>query len=29
MFHLGLWFGSVDEAVAAGCPSTETRFHRC
>ena len=27
MYHLGLWFGSVDEAVAAGCPNTETRFN--
>jgi hypothetical protein len=26
-YHLGLWFGSVDEAVAAGCPSTVTRFN--
>ena len=27
MYHLGLWFGSVAEAVAAGCPNTETRFN--
>ena len=26
-YHLGLWFGSVDEAVAAGCPNTVTRFN--
>jgi hypothetical protein len=27
MYHLGLWFGSTDEAVAAGCPATQTRFN--
>jgi hypothetical protein len=27
MFHLGLWFGSTDEAAAAGCPDTVTRFN--
>jgi len=27
MFHLGLWFGSPDEAAAAGCPNTVTRFN--
>jgi hypothetical protein len=26
-FHLGLWFGSPDEAAAAGCPDTVTRFN--
>jgi hypothetical protein len=26
-FHLGLWFGSPDEAAAAGCPNTVTRFN--
>jgi hypothetical protein len=26
-YHLGLWFGSPDEAVAAGCPGTVTRFN--
>jgi len=26
-FHLGLWFGSPDAAVAAGCPGTVTRFN--
>ncbi len=26
-YHLGLWFGSTDEAVAAGCPNTVTRFN--
>jgi len=25
-FHLGLWFGSPQAAVAAGCPDTVTRF---
>jgi hypothetical protein len=24
--HLGLWFGSPQEATAAGCPSTKTQF---
>jgi hypothetical protein len=24
--HLGLWFGSSQEATAAGCPSTKTQF---
>jgi hypothetical protein len=27
MFHLGLWFGSPEEAAAAGCPDTVTRFN--
>ena len=26
-FHLGLWFGSPEVAVAAGCPPTVTRFN--
>ena len=26
-FHLGLWFGSPEAAVAAGCPNTVTRFN--
>jgi hypothetical protein len=26
-FHLGLWFGSPQAAVAAGCPNTITRFN--
>ncbi len=26
-YHLGLWFGSADEAAAAGCPATVTRFN--
>src|SRR5215813_8641000 len=26
-FHLGLWFGSPQAAVAAGCPPTLTRFN--
>ena len=26
-FHLGLWFGSPQAAVAAGCPNTVTRFN--
>ena len=26
-FHLGLWFGSPQAAVAAGCPNTATRFN--
>jgi hypothetical protein len=26
-YHLGLWFGSPDEAVAAGCPGNVTRFN--
>jgi hypothetical protein len=26
-YHLGLWFGSPDEAAAAGCASTVTRFN--
>jgi hypothetical protein len=26
-FHLGLWFGSPQAAVAAGCPNTPTRFN--
>ena len=25
-FHLGLWFGSPQEATAAGCPGTKTQF---
>src|SRR5215213_5097110 len=25
-FHLGLWFGSPQEAEAAGCPATVTQF---
>jgi hypothetical protein len=25
-FHLGLWFGSPQEAEAAGCPDTPTQF---
>src|SRR5215217_9191575 len=25
-FHLGLWFGSPEEALAAGCPGTVTPF---
>lgn len=26
-FHLGLWFNSPDDAQAAGCPNTTTRFN--
>jgi hypothetical protein len=26
-FHLGLWFGSPQDAFAAGCPNTVTRFN--
>jgi len=26
-FHLGLWFGSPDDAALAGCPNTVTRFN--
>jgi hypothetical protein len=26
-FHLGLWFNSPAEAVAAGCPGNETPFN--
>ena len=26
-FHLGLWFGSPQDAFAAGCPATVTRFN--
>jgi hypothetical protein len=26
-YHLGLWFGSPEEARAAGCPATETPFN--
>jgi hypothetical protein len=26
-YHLGLWFGSPDEAAAAGCAGTVTRFN--
>jgi hypothetical protein len=26
-FHLGLWFNSPTDAVAAGCPGTVTRFN--
>jgi len=26
-YHLGLWFGSPDEAAAAGCSSNVTRFN--
>jgi len=26
-YHVGLWFGSPDAAVAAGCPNTETPFN--
>jgi hypothetical protein len=26
-FHLGLWFNSPDDAVAAGCPNTVTPFN--
>ena len=26
-YHLGLWFGSPQDAVAAGCPNTVTRFN--
>ena len=26
-FHLGLWFGSPDVAIAAGCPNTLTPFN--
>jgi len=26
-FHLGLWFGSPQAAMAAGCPATVTRFN--
>jgi hypothetical protein len=27
MYHLGLWFGSPDEAAAAGCATNVTRFN--
>ncbi|HTS32174.1 MAG TPA: hypothetical protein VMH81_40165 [Bryobacteraceae bacterium] len=27
MYHLGLWFGSPQEAQAAGCPATVTPFN--
>lgn len=27
MYHLGLWFASPDDAVAAGCPNTVTPFN--
>ena len=27
MYHLGLWFGSVQAATAAGCPATNTPFN--
>ena len=27
MYHLGLWFDSPQDAQAAGCPATETRFN--
>ena len=26
-YHLGLWFGSPQDAFAAGCPNTVTRFN--
>ena len=26
-YHLGLWFGSPQDAFAAGCPATVTRFN--
>jgi hypothetical protein len=26
-YHLGLWFGSPEDAVVAGCPGTTTRFN--
>ena len=26
-FHIGLWFGTPDAAVAAGCPNTQTPFN--
>jgi len=26
-YHLGLWFNSPQDAVAAGCPNTTTRFN--
>ena len=26
-FHVGLWFGTPDAAVAAGCPNTQTPFN--
>jgi hypothetical protein len=26
-YHLGLWFGSPQDAEAAGCPATITRFN--
>jgi len=26
-FHLGLWFGSPDDAANAGCPAAVTRFN--
>ncbi|HKU16056.1 MAG TPA: hypothetical protein VJQ52_16795 [Steroidobacteraceae bacterium] len=26
-FHIGLWFGSPDAAIAAGCPNTVTPFN--
>jgi hypothetical protein len=26
-FHLGLWFGTTDAAIAAGCPNTQTPFN--
>jgi len=27
MYHLGLWFNSPQDAMAAGCPDTVTRFN--
>jgi hypothetical protein len=27
MYHLGLWFGSPETALAAGCPNAETPFN--
>ena len=27
MLHVGLWFGTPDAAVAAGCPNTQTPFN--
>jgi len=27
MYHVGMWFDSADDAVAAGCPSTVTPFN--
>jgi hypothetical protein len=26
-FHVGLWFGTTDAAIAAGCPNTQTPFN--